>query len=74
MTQPPPPAPLREPLCPQCGGANHCVPAASGRFDQPCWCTRVSIDRDVLERLPDAAKGRACLCPRCAGVAPGDDG
>jgi hypothetical protein len=61
--------PLREPTCPLCGGANGCVPAATGRFDQTCWCTKAVIDREALARLRAAAKGRACLCARCAGVA-----
>jgi hypothetical protein len=59
---------MREPLpnarCPLCGLANHCAPAATGRFDTPCWCTGVDIDRRALA----AAEGdrNACLCPACA--------
>jgi hypothetical protein len=59
---------MHEPLpnvrCPLCGQPNACAPAASGRFDTPCWCAGVAIDAQALaaaERNRDA-----CLCPACA--------
>lgn len=61
-----PAEPLRAPHCPVCGEANGCVPAATGSFDQPCWCAGHVIDPGVIARVPEAMRGRACLCPRCA--------
>lgn len=55
-------------VCPLCGGANRCAPAASGTLDVPCWCTRATVSREALERVPAEWRGKACLCPRCAGV------
>lgn len=55
-------------ICPLCGGANQCAPAESGRLDLACWCTRVAIPAEVLQRIPADQLNRACLCPRCAGL------
>lgn len=52
--------------CPLCGLANDCAEAsASG---QPCWCLHTPIDPEALRRIPLDAQGKACLCPRCAGL------
>lgn len=61
-------APLSMPTCPLCSGANACVPASSGRFDRPCWCEAASFDAALLERVPPALRGIACVCARCAGA------
>ncbi len=63
--------PLPEHLCPVCGAANRCAPAASGTFDVPCWCTQAAISPAALARVPQDLRGKACLCPACAGVAAG---
>lgn len=55
-------------VCPLCGGANQCAPASSGTLDVPCWCTKATIDREALARVPKAFVDKACLCPRCAGL------
>ena len=59
--------------CPLCGEANGCGLAAegaearaSGGAKVPCWCAEVEVARGVLDRLSVAAKGRACVCARCA--------
>ena len=49
--------------CPLCGEPNECGMAA-GKDD--CWCFHVTIGEDVLAQVPDAAKGKACICRRCA--------
>jgi hypothetical protein len=54
--------------CPLCGGPNRCVPARSGSFAEACWCEAVSFDPAVLERVPAASRGSACICAACAGV------
>ena len=58
--------PAAEAACPVCGGPNACAPAASGSFATPCGGTTVTILPHVLAALPTAARGRACLCVRCA--------
>lgn len=58
--------PLPNRLCPLCGGPNDCAPAACGRFDVDCWCSRARIAPQVLQQIPAEARDRACLCARCA--------
>jgi len=52
--------------CPVCGGSNQCMPASTGTFDVPCWCTTASISAEALARVPVELIDKACLCPRCA--------
>ncbi|MCC7039965.1 MAG: cysteine-rich CWC family protein [Burkholderiales bacterium] len=59
--------------CPRCGESNDCVPARSGDFATPCWCTTVTVRDDVLASLPAVDRDRACLCRRCATTPPGVD-
>jgi hypothetical protein len=61
---------LPEHLCPLCGQPNGCAPAGTGRLDTPCWCASVTIAAGVLDRIPAAQRGRACLCRSCATGAP----
>jgi hypothetical protein len=58
--------PLPNEICPLCGGPNGCIPAAGGSFDMPCWCAGVTVDPAALARVPEDARGRACLCRACA--------
>lgn len=57
---------LPEPVCPLCGGPNGCVPARSGSFAEPCWCTQVAFPPELLAKVPAEKAGRACICRRCA--------
>ena len=59
-------APKPNTACPLCGGPNGCTPADAGRFDVACWCTTTKVDPAALARVPDAQRGQACLCVRCA--------
>jgi hypothetical protein len=52
--------------CPMCGGANACAPAASGRFDEPCWCQGATFSAELLARVPEALRNVACVCAACA--------
>jgi hypothetical protein len=49
--------------CPLCGESNQCGMAAGAT---ECWCFGAKISADVLERVPDAARGVACVCASCA--------
>jgi hypothetical protein len=31
-----------------------------------CWCFETSIPASVLERVPEEARGVACVCKACA--------
>jgi len=65
MTQP---TPIRNLSCPLCGGANACAPAQCGSFDTACWCQTASFDPALLAAVPEAARGLACICARCAAT------
>lgn len=56
-------SPARD-TCPICGGPNACGIAAG---DTTCWCFTASIPAAALERVPDEAKDRTCICAACAG-------
>ena len=64
--------PLPNTACPLCGRANDCAVARCGSFEVDCWCRDVAVSRESLARLPEADRGRACLCPRCANAPPAD--
>ncbi|WP_437927803.1 cysteine-rich CWC family protein [Sorangium sp. So ce291] len=49
--------------CPLCGEANACGMAEGA---STCWCFETSIPAEVLERVPEAARGVACVCRACA--------
>jgi cysteine-rich CWC protein len=49
--------------CPLCGGTNDCA-VAHGRGN--CWCFTRPIPDAVLERIPEQARERACVCTSCA--------
>lgn len=55
--------PIDPARCPVCGSANDCGVAA-GRTE--CWCFGVTMSPAALASIPDAARGRACLCAHCA--------
>ena len=66
--------------CPLCGRANACALAcgASGSGGRgaatACWCVGVTFDRAALQRVPEAARGRAGVCAACAAHAAGATG
>jgi hypothetical protein len=51
--------------CPLCGQANECAIAA-GRDAESCWCMNVFIDTAALASIPADARGKVCICVRCA--------
>lgn len=54
--------------CPLCGQANQCTQSDPATTALPCWCFSAPVSRAALERLPELARGKACLCPRCAAL------
>jgi len=31
----------------------------------PCWCSRTTFSAELLNKIPEAARGVACLCAAC---------
>ena len=56
----PPPDPRQ---CPLCGRPNE---SGMARGKGSCWCFRTPVPAEVLEKLPGAARDRACVCQTCA--------
>lgn len=62
-----PPIPAN--VCPLCGQSNQCameLQRSTGVPQGPCWCTTAVVAPSVLERIPAAARGTACVCAQCA--------
>ena len=53
---------LKPDRCPICGGPNECGMAA-GKSE--CWCANVKISAEALEKVPEGAKGKVCVCRKC---------
>jgi len=54
-------------VCPLCGQANRCaMESPPGPSPEPCWCNRIHFSAALLQSLPEAAKGKACICQACA--------
>jgi hypothetical protein len=51
--------------CPVCSGANDCGLA---RGASTCWCFDATLAPAALAAIPEAARGRVCICRGCAGV------
>ncbi|WP_296256750.1 MULTISPECIES: cysteine-rich CWC family protein [unclassified Pseudomonas] len=60
-------------ICPVCGQGNRCTLADPRTVDRPCWCFSQTVDPAILAGLPEALRNKACLCPRCAGLAEKDE-
>lgn len=48
--------------CPLCGDENLC---AAERGESTCWCYTTTIPQSLLARLPENARGVACICEKC---------
>lgn len=59
------PIPIPASECPLCGGPNGCARACNGSFDTPCWCVEARIPSELVDALPEAVRGRACICRDC---------
>ena len=58
--------------CPICGEANRCaveLARDSGNAQASCWCMQADFSAALLSKAPDAARGTACICARCAAAA-----
>lgn len=42
---------------------------AGGTPPSACWCMQADFPPALRARVPEAARGRACICARCAAAA-----
>jgi hypothetical protein len=55
--------------CPLCGQSNQCageVERVTGVKQPPCWCNQVAFEAELLSRVPQEARRKACICAACA--------
>ena len=50
--------------CPLCGESNQCASVADPEATD-CWCVGEKFPDELLERVPEVAVRRACICQRC---------
>ena len=60
-----PPPILNPAACPLCGGPNGCLLCASVAGKEPCWCVGVKMPDELLTRVPENFRHRACVCRAC---------
>ena len=62
--------PATDNLCPLCGRVNQCamvIERETGiQQTEPCWCTAVKFDVDLLASIPPEKRNLACICAACA--------
>ena len=51
--------------CPLCGGANDCQLASPVAYKGPCWCAHEEFSAELLARVPENFRNRACICRSC---------
>jgi hypothetical protein len=56
--------------CPLCGGPNECGVAAG---TSTCWCWSAEIPAETLAGVPEAQRGRICVCEKCARAEHGEE-
>lgn len=61
--------PTRCPLCGQLNGCAEELARATGQPQPPCWCMTAEFPPMLRDAVPEAARGRACICARCAATA-----
>lgn len=59
------PQPYNPARCPLCGQANECLLCSPVAYKGQCWCMQQEIPADLLERIPENYRNRACICRSC---------
>ena len=57
--------------CPICGEPNQCaqeIAKVTGKPPKTCWCMTATFSSELLDRVPEEAKNKACICEKCARV------
>ncbi|MEI7821487.1 MAG: cysteine-rich CWC family protein [Verrucomicrobiota bacterium] len=55
--------------CPLCGQPNDCARAAQQDCKSACWCVKETFPPELLARVPEQARGCACICKQCLAEA-----
>jgi prepilin-type N-terminal cleavage/methylation domain-containing protein/prepilin-type processing-associated H-X9-DG protein len=54
--------------CPLCGASNDCQLCTNAAYKGSCWCAHMEMPEQLLARVPENLKNRACICRRCITV------
>jgi hypothetical protein len=57
--------------CPICHELNSCameIAKTTGKGPERCWCMDAVFTPAVMDQVPDSAKGKACVCAKCAAT------
>jgi len=52
-------------VCPLCGGPNECRLCSPVASKGPCWCVQEDFPAELLARVPENLRNRACVCRSC---------
>lgn len=51
-------------LCPLCGRPNRCA-FSLGQDPKTCWCMTNPVPEDLIKKVPEALRGKTCICQTC---------
>ncbi|WP_419871875.1 cysteine-rich CWC family protein [Candidatus Pristimantibacillus sp. PTI5] len=54
--------------CPLCGRPNECGIKAYEEKQEVCWCFHEQFPKELLQKLPELQRGKACICKLCAAA------
>ncbi|MDQ8736052.1 cysteine-rich CWC family protein [Paenibacillus sp. LHD-38] len=54
--------------CPLCGGSNECGIKAFEENQEVCWCFHEKFPEELLQKIPEQQRGKACVCKSCAAA------
>jgi hypothetical protein len=57
--------PIDPERCPLCGHPNNCQLCASSACQGRCWCVELEFPAELLARVPEEFRNRACICRSC---------
>ena len=63
--------PIDPTRCPICHELNICAmekAKATGSELERCWCVDAVFTPAMIDKVPESAIGKACICARCAAA------
>jgi hypothetical protein len=54
---------MNDKKCPLCGKANGCM-AGTGK-EKDCWCHSLKVPQELVDKVPEDQKRKACICKSC---------
>ncbi|MCF6265639.1 MAG: cysteine-rich CWC family protein [Desulfuromusa sp.] len=52
---------IDETICPLCWRGNGCM----AHSDSRCWCVDLTVPHALIDLVPEAQQGHACICRAC---------